>query len=329
MTPVQQIKKKKKAKTLAQIANEKTPKKNVVLPAVEAPVERPVPAVVRDMSPALRGVYDHLLEKINSTERRNATTLYSIGVQVQHVMSDTKKYGKAAVESLAQALGQKLTPATLRTYARVTTMFSQEEITALLDKPTSNNRRLSFSHLIALSSVADKTLRTKLLRKTFAESWSFAELQVAVREALGRGGSDRPIIAPATPKAGLSQLSSAVSALVARNEAWEEAIFTPLSDLPALSPELRKLVEATEQQLETALQRMDATRARLHELLDSPTAEAGEEDEDADELPEGDEDEEGEAAEAEDDEEDDEGDDEDEEPPTPRKRRGPKRKVRS
>lgn len=148
-----------------------------------------------DLPATLQEVYRKILYKVNEADRHNALALYDIGLLVADVMANKSAYGVGAVEALAATLDHGLTATTLRTYARVATAFSRSELCGFLEQQMPNGRKLSFSHLIAISSLTDSVMRVRLCTNAISNGWTFVTTQKYVRLAMGRdaglnGGSE-------------------------------------------------------------------------------------------------------------------------------------------
>ena len=292
-----------------------------------------VPNAVREMAAPLRAVYDDIVKKINTATTKTGELQYDIGLKVQLVMDAPDKYDTQAVQKLAEALGGEFNPSTLRAYARVASTFNREEVTAVLSVDNKYGRRLTFSHLGALSAVSKKTDRVKLLRLASAEGLTVKQLAAKIRELLGvRGSGGRPVVAPATPKAGLTQISALLGSFATRADTWEKTVLKPLSSEKTLTPQLRELVISAEQRVEEMQARLEKTKTWLTQLLGQTAKVANEVEDDDDTAEEDDEDEEEtptiddvvNAEDADDDEDDDESweedEDEDEEDELPSQR---------
>lgn len=239
-----------------------------------------VPQAVKEMGQPLRAVYDDIIKKVNTATAKTGELQYDIGTKVQQVMEDPDKYDTQAVQKLSEALGGEFTPSTLRAYARVSAVFARDEVLQALGVNTATGRRLTFSHFGALSAVTKKGDRARLMKQAVTEGLTVKQLMAKVRELLGvRSSGGRPVIAPATPKAGLTQISALAGSFTTRADDWEKSIFKPLSAEKTITPQMRELVVSAKEHVEALLSRLELAQNRLDGLLAATAEEETEEEE--------------------------------------------------
>ncbi|MFE8599856.1 hypothetical protein [Archangium violaceum] len=122
------------------------------------------------MSPELREALEKLRELVTQSDTQDAATQYSIGCVVRDVQDAPGKYGAGSVKRLARELGRNET--SLYHRAQVARTWPPDEYAALLAKKNSKDLPLSFYHLVALSSVADRQAREQLIEEVLAESYT-------------------------------------------------------------------------------------------------------------------------------------------------------------
>jgi hypothetical protein len=126
--------------------------------------------------------------------------------------------------------------------------FTEEEITALSDRPMPNGRLLSCGHLRVLSKVPAPKERGSLLDKAIAHGWTREELADAILRATGKrkgDGRGRPPKPPKDLRGLLLQQEHSAEAFVQRTaKVWEKQGNTLLAKVKKLPAK-----EVTEEQI--------------------------------------------------------------------------------
>jgi hypothetical protein len=130
-----------------------------VIPAAE---RRPtlVDVEAATMNPALRSVYEAILDVPPRYGGQTTWARHEVGRLVDSVLSDPR-YGADPVRVLALALGRDRSG--LYVAAAVARRWSRAELRVELEKPTATRKALSFSHFAALAAVDDDARRAQLL----------------------------------------------------------------------------------------------------------------------------------------------------------------------
>ena len=155
-------------------------------------------ACLQSMPPDLRSVFDEIEVIFGSVSKATRDDRYRLGQLVHEVKSESngdKYYGRAAIKTIAKALGRDRA-GELYECLRLVEAFTKDEFEALAVVVLEDGRPLCWSHIRLLCSVVDRRERQRLLERTVAESLTADELAHAVRTALGRPETNRG----ATPK---------------------------------------------------------------------------------------------------------------------------------
>ncbi len=113
---------------------------------------------------------------------------YRIGRLIADVKLSEQRYGARAVKNLAAALGRD--EATLYRFALVAEAWNEQELEILLERKTPHGEPLSFSHLVELAQVSNKTTRQEMLEFALCYGVSVRELIDAIADT-GSQRSDR------------------------------------------------------------------------------------------------------------------------------------------
>lgn len=254
-------------------------------------VTREQQAVFESMSTALRSQ-----AKRGYAIRRGITTTdvlgrYDLGVIVTESISDEAKYGERAVASLAEFWGED--PNALWQYRQFAGAYSREQVEALLDKASTANYRLTWSHFDALSSVSGTravSTRRSLEKQCFQEKLTSHELRAKVQEQAGgpQSSGGRPVSKPRSILAGIGEMNKVAKQYHKRTEGWREVVFAGLAEAgpdQVTADLLLKMQEGLETQKQLLADTADSVQnyedavARINEILaanasDAETAES-------------------------------------------------------
>lgn len=228
---------------------------------------------ISEMNDSLLGVFEQIRDKCVEASKVDILTRYDIGVLMKDVMADASTYGTDATEKLAAALGMGVP--NLYAHQQVAAAWDREELQKLLTrKEAKTGYHLSWSHAVALSTVASKKMRKELVAQCFEEQLQAKDLSAIIRQQLGSRGNNkrgRPMAVPRSPAAGLAKLHRLTASLINSQDVWEEAIFDRLAERPgsyASDNVLEQLAAAEEAQT-----RLEVTarhnRQRIRTALDA------------------------------------------------------------
>jgi hypothetical protein len=131
------------------------------------------------MNASLRARYQTLRELLDASGGESIEVRHRIGRVVMQITNDTDEYGTRALALLASALSRDAT--SLYRYGHVASRWSEDEIARVVERRNRAGARISWSHLVELSTVAGRKEREELLERTFAEALSVRDLVRVVR----------------------------------------------------------------------------------------------------------------------------------------------------
>lgn len=190
--------------------------------------------LVKGMNSDLRKVYSAIIKEFDGLIDTNIMARYRIGCHVSAVTNNERKYGEAAVSTLAQSLGGTISDTMLWEFRQLANAFSEKMLEDILAKKTTGDRRITYNHLRLLSGLRPDT-RKAMLKKMFVEDLTTDELMAAIQAKHGgkRSKGGRGITPPKTINAGLNQISKLSSDVHKRMAIWDKAVFDKLVKGPA------------------------------------------------------------------------------------------------
>jgi len=132
------------------------------------------------MNTALRERYEELQKLLAEATGKDVRARYRIGRLIADVKVSEQRYGARAVKNLAMALGRD--EATLYRFALVAEAWNDRELEVLLARKTPHGEPLSFSHLVELAQVSNKTARDEMLEFALNYGVSVRELIEAIAD---------------------------------------------------------------------------------------------------------------------------------------------------
>jgi len=165
---------------------------------------------VDKMNIALRERYEELQTLLAEATGKDVRARYRIGRLIADVKGSEQRYGARAVKNLAAALGRD--EATLYRFALVAEAWTASELDVLLARKTPHGEPLSFSHLVELAQMANKTERTEMLEYALAYGVS------------GEGRGDSATDAPPSIDSLLRRVASTCNAVQRKIEISERLL---------------------------------------------------------------------------------------------------------
>lgn len=191
--------------------------------------------------------------------------LYDIGEQVAVVTGNERKYGEAAVESLAVFLGRL--PQELYQYRQFSNAYTRAEVETLLKRTGIGGKKITFGHLNLLAGLTGTDAlkdRKRYEKAIFEEGLSVRDLETLIKQSLGArsSGGRKPKMAK-TLLGSISDMEQNTKKLLNRVAAWEQGIFgrvekgEDISDKSAQQlAAAQKIVDAAVKQLTDISERM-------------------------------------------------------------------------
>lgn len=152
------------------------------------------------MTPATRAIAEEYDGKMGKAAVGLVVFAYGLGTRVREMQADEKTYGQTGVKDLAEYLNTPGGDSYLYRLKQMAEVFSKEYVQEKSSVAMANGHRISVDHWLWLAQVEDERNREKLLALTFKESWSSADLEMAIRAGAGgktrnaRGGGRKPKI---------------------------------------------------------------------------------------------------------------------------------------
>lgn len=228
-------------------------------------------AVQDTMTPEMRLMYEEFLEIDSQTIDTLLDANRKKGKLLLQISQKPDVYGSVAV--LATALGIGVD--SLYKIQQFMERYTDQEYLILRDARSSINRRLSWSHVVALLSVADKKLRMRLQRAAVTGNWTSKHLEQVISGTCGgnqRPGAGRTFHKPGTLRDGALNASGYMQDFNRRmTEVWLP-MFDEFKELPpdgeqlATREQLLKLLDAEDTALSLCQERRDKTLAVLSRL---------------------------------------------------------------
>ena len=202
---------------------------------------------------------------------------YKVGAKVRDL---DKRYGRKTIGKLAQELD--LAGSTLRKYARVAEIWTEDEFTKLATQKKNKGGLLGVWEFHQLARVIDASARERLRVQALEESWSVRDLKQEVTKQIGNlsAATERPTNVQERAHAAAGTAVDALSAIIMN----KQARLTELAHLREVLAELGEIPEALASSLREALACARALRNAYQEteqlleaVLQSPVVEqAGE-----------------------------------------------------
>lgn len=192
----------------------------------------------KDQERARNAKLAEIKQLLAKAETNDLDARYRIGIVVNDVKINRKKYGDGAVNHVADELSIERT--SLYAYAKVVQLWPEKEFEKLCRRKNTAGLPITFSHLIELTKrglMKNEPKREKLLDKVFSKSLSVR----ALRDEIG-GGMERP----------------KQDAIATMRSSW----MTTISDIKE-QPSTKELIE----RIVTEKTKIDAIRAAAEEAV--------------------------------------------------------------
>ncbi|WP_394832168.1 hypothetical protein LVJ94_37195 [Pendulispora rubella] len=173
------------------------------------------------MNIALRERYEELQTLLAEATGKDVRARYRIGRLIADVKGSEQRYGARAVKNLAAALGRD--EATLYRFALVAEAWTASELETLLARKTPHGEPLSFSHLVELAQMSNKSERTEMLEYALAYGVSVRELIDAIADT-GEGRGDSATDVPPSIDSLLRRVASTCNAVQRKIEISERLL---------------------------------------------------------------------------------------------------------
>jgi len=185
--------------------------------------------------------------------RAHLQAMYRIGKVLDDFLPTRSANGSRRMEQLGEAIDRS--EKWISTAREFAAKYSEEDLAELCEMP------LGWSHVLLLLPVSDHRMRTRLRRQAVEQSWTWRQLQRAVRNRPGkrRGGGPR-IRQPQTPREAVDRLEEATKQWIGVANVMADHL-QPRTQKPAAQAD-----EQTER-VRTALQQMDRLVRRLRRDL--------------------------------------------------------------
>ena len=256
------------------------------------------------MSEALQAKVKQLDTFSGKLSSANLTFYWEIGALVRDASQDADKYGKAAVEQLADYFD--VAPRTLYAWRDVVAIWSRQEIQQLSAQQLSNGARLTWSHLVYIASAASPKDRERILKAAYTDSLSANDVQREVASTKARhrlaaattsmkalpGGKTGKVDAasttvrragrqPSKPKSiviGVEEIYRQLNGVTSRFENWKSAVFDEIDTVDVtriddtLHASLQKAMtaaEAASDSLTTICARLATNLKRVDKVIEA------------------------------------------------------------
>lgn len=229
--------------------------------------------ILDEASPGFLEVYGQLRKLINDDARSIILRRYDMGGIVSKMSKDTATYGNQSVERMARLFSSD--SSMLSRCKLIYERFTSDEIAAVTTTPNANGDLLTYSHVALLSQIAAASTRNRFLRACLDNSWTYVELEAAVRERLpstGIGG--RKYKVPATLDGYLANVSSVAEEVAARAaKVWTDADHGLIAcfrgvDPTQLTDEQMTKIRRTRDEIDSALAALKRLRADFDTMDD-------------------------------------------------------------
>lgn len=234
-------------------------------------------AALADMTPELREIYEEIKTKQESMVKNTVLSTYEVGELVARATTNKTKYGEAAVETLAAALGKHYTASDLYKYRALAKAYTREQIEKLVEQKTRGGGRISVTHLVKLAGQPAQK-RRELTRAVFEEDLTTDELAMRIqgpREKKDSDGGRKPK-PPKTISKGLKDIGDYCTGVRKRVNIWDQHVFRRIQKAPPelcdedLLFQLEKTRKAEEKAIEDSqhiIEKLDDSIARVKRVL--------------------------------------------------------------
>ena len=228
-----------------------------------APIAQRRVALYEKMSPDLQKVTNKFDGLFSKMARGNLLVSWDMGKDIDTIVQEEGKYGANAVGQLATYFGYSETWAyNLR---NVNQTWTREQVEELSQRPLSNGFRLTFKHLLAISTLKREGDRKKMLERVFVEGLSAEQVvNEGGTKKSPRSGGRKPS-RPTTPNAGAQLLYSETLKLNNRLESLKEPLFDEVDQMPVdkLDEALLEKLKLADEQLSTLEEKVTGYHDRL------------------------------------------------------------------
>jgi hypothetical protein len=214
---------------------------------------------------ALQGVSNTVRGLLYGADRDEVQTRYTVGELLRRVKGTPQTYGTRAIEHRAEELGFSM--CALYRYISVAECWSKEDLSLLLDRTNRFGRPLSWSHLVALTSVAENA-REAILHECLENAWTARELEHRVEMEQRPPSRDSDAAHTGEPvHAALKEGIQTLGRAVADVRMFSQALSHRLGDLA--TPINGRLIARALDVLNEARTELDAAEAQLKVATDS------------------------------------------------------------
>jgi hypothetical protein len=239
------------------------------------------------MRPELKEQCDRIRELLANNERDTVLARYQVGAIVAKVKSEDATYGTAAVDQLAKALG--LDSTTLYDFAKVADEWEESGIEDLMGRTGARGLPLTWSHLVELVRVTDRTSRQQLIQEVLKEQMTVRVLRERI-STLSNGRAPDETVSPEAvmepapsvarqtsegkePAQGLSELTAGISPVLQSEPKLPSDIVNGIRELSTGTDNrtnwLRQRAETIRRVLDM---KPEAAVSQLNQLRDAETS---------------------------------------------------------
>jgi hypothetical protein len=188
--------------------------------------------ILEQSPPVLREKIAWIRECFADEWRRSIEWRYQVAVLIRDIYDDVTEnrgavYGAKAIEVIKQSFGWD--NGVIYQALHVADAFTPEQIEEITQMRLAGGKPLSYSHVVALSSVEDEGQREKLLKQAVKEGWTTRKLTNVVGESdvpqpdRPEDHRGRPLGKPRDFDAVLDQQASFIKDFCARNDqVWSQ-----------------------------------------------------------------------------------------------------------
>lgn len=191
-------------------------------------------AALDEMSSDLKKVYKQIKSKTDAISKNVILAMYDVGELVQQVTRNERKYGEAAVPTLAVALGKQWSANQLWDYRQLANSWTRAGIEKLVGQKTAGGNTITLTHLKKLSGISDTEKRREMTKRVFVEDLTTDELADAILSGSGgkkRSSGGRKPTPPKTITSGLKQIASYPEQVGNRVKIWDTHVFNKIAKL--------------------------------------------------------------------------------------------------
>jgi len=197
---------------------------------------------------------------------------YGLGEEVRRVTNNERKYGEAAVPTLAAFLGEH--PNVLWDCQRFCNAYTRTEVERMIRRVGAGGQRITFGHLRVLSGLEGTDAlkkRVRLEKAILEEGLSVRALEKAVQAILGSRTTSatpgRNVRVAKDVLSGLADMTTNTKKLVNRVPSWEKGVFVRVAAGDGVTKKTVTQLEASKKVMDDSIAKLEGVSSQLDKAI--------------------------------------------------------------